>query len=98
MERKQPGNFSKEFKREVVELILRGEKTIPEIGRDLGINPRNLYRWRKAIEEDPQEAFPGKGYQKSADEELRQLKKALSDALEERDILKKAISIFSKTK
>jgi len=44
---------------------------------------------------DPQFAFPGKGRLKPHEEELRLLKKQLRDAEEERDILKKALAIFS---
>ncbi len=40
--------------------------------------------------------FPGKGRLKPPDEELRRLKKELSDVTQERDILKKALAIFSK--
>jgi transposase len=46
--------------------------------------------------EDPQEAFPGHGKLKPADEELRQLRRKLADVEEERDILKKALAVFSK--
>jgi transposase len=41
-------------------------------------------------------AFPGKGHLKPSDEELRRVKKELNDDKEERDILKKALAIFSK--
>ncbi len=41
-------------------------------------------------------AFPGKGHLKPQDEELRRLRKKLADVEEERDILKKALAIFSK--
>ena len=40
-------------------------------------------------------AFPGKGHLKPADEQMRCLKKELTDVKEERDILKKALAIFS---
>jgi len=43
-------------------------------------------------------AFPGQGKQKltSEQEEIQQLKKKLREAQMERDILKKAVAIFSK--
>ena len=46
--------------------------------------------------EDTAHAFPGKGHLKPADEQMRCLKKELTDVKEERDILKKALAIFSK--
>ncbi len=46
--------------------------------------------------EDPAGSFPGKGRLKPQDEELARLQKELSAVREERDILKKALAIFSK--
>jgi transposase len=46
--------------------------------------------------EDTKDSFPGTGHLKPQDEELRRLRKKLADAEEERDILKKALAIFSK--
>jgi len=45
---------------------------------------------------DTEEAFPGKGRLKPQDEEMRRLTRKLADVEEERDILKKALAIFSK--
>jgi transposase len=48
------------------------------------------------LSQDNDNAFPGTGHLKPADEELRRLKRQLEDVTEERDILKKALAIFSK--
>jgi len=40
-------------------------------------------------------AFPGKGHQSAEAEELQRLRRELGDVTEERDILKKAIAVFS---
>lgn len=90
--------YDKEFKRETVRLIIQGGKPTSEAAKDLGINPNVVYRWVRQYREDSENSFPGKGHQKPAEEELRKLKKQLADVTEERDILKKAISIFSKTR
>ena len=42
------------------------------------------------------EAFPGIGHQTAQEEEVRRLKRELEVVKQERDILKKAISIFSR--
>jgi len=55
----------------------------------LGINENILYRWIKQYREDPQNSFPGHGYLKPEDEELRCLRSELEDVKEKRDILKK---------
>ena len=65
----------------------------------LGILPAVLYRWRKEQKDYGKNSFPGRGKPKMTDEqkEIARLKKQLKDAELERDILKKAIGIFSKS-
>ena len=88
--------FDREFKIEAVKLTTRGDKSSAQVSRDLGISENILSRWRREMANDPGIAFPGKGHLKPADEELRKLKKQLRDMTEERDILKKALAIFSR--
>jgi transposase len=90
--------YDKEFKREAVRLIIQGGRRTRDVSKDLGINENVIYRWIRQYKDDTENSFPGKGHQKPAEEELRKLKKQLADVTEERDILKKAISIFSKTR
>jgi transposase-like protein len=55
-----------------------------------------LSRWIREYNSDNQYVFPGLGNLKEPDEELRKLRKELADTKMERDILKKALAIFSK--
>ncbi len=57
---------------------------------------RVLTRWLKEFREDEQEAFPGKGRRKSKDQEIFELKRQVEFLREERDILKKALAVFSR--
>jgi len=98
MEIKKRRVFDKEFKQRTVALINQGEKKVKEVAMDLGVDPGDIYRWIREYKEDPQDSFPGKGKLKPEDEELRKLKRQLADVTEERDILKKAVAIFSKVK
>ena len=88
--------FTKEFKIEAVELVKQRSGKVTEIAENLGIHPVVLHRWVKEFSEDPEYAFPGQGKLKSPDEEVHKLKKELKDLKEERDILKKALAIFSR--
>jgi transposase len=88
--------FDREFKVEAVKLANRDDKSTSQVARDLGISENILCRWKRQLASDPSFAFPGKGHLKPADDELRKLKKQLLDVTEERDILKKALAIFSK--
>ena len=88
--------YDKAFKDEAVRLVLRGDRSLAEIARNLGIHENMLRTWKTKYMEDPEHSFPGKGRLKPHEEELRQLKKELRDVTEERDILKKAIAYFSR--
>jgi len=87
--------FDVEFKRDAVRLVLEGGRSTKSVAGDLGIHPNVLNRWRREYEGDSGQAFPGKGHLSPEDEELRRLKRELTDVKEERDILKKALAIFS---
>lgn len=93
MEVKKHRKYSKEFKEDVVNMIRTGDKSIPEISKELGIGNNILYRWYNK-ENQHQEKSPGKVTDQ--EKELRELRAKLADVTEERDILKKAVSIFSK--
>ena len=89
-------SYSREFKEEAVRLVVEGGRTGNEVALELGIPPSAVNRWRKQLEADGSEAFPGKGRLKSTEEEVRRLERELRQMREERDILKKAVAIFSK--
>lgn len=87
--------FDDEFKRMAIELsIMKG--SVKNAAEELGIDASRLSKWRN----NPQ--FNGGKIMMDvvglSDEqmEIRRLKKALKNAELERDILKKAVGIFSK--
>ena len=88
--------FTREFKLEAVRLSESSEKTVAQIARDLGVPERVLYRWRHELREQREQAFPGKGHQSELEEENRRLKRELDLLKQEREILKKALGIFSR--
>ena len=87
--------YDAQFKREAVNLFDASDKKASEVERDLGLYPGAIGRWRKELAKDPKDAFPGSGHQKPLEEEIRQLRRELDIVREERDILKKAVAIFS---
>ena len=86
--------YAPEFKLEAVRMLEAGGKTGNQIERDLGIANGQVYKWRKELGSQGQRAFPGNG--KPRDEELVRLRKECATFREERDILRKAVAIFSK--
>ena len=90
--------FSKEFKINAVELLMKTDKTIAETAISLGVRPELLYRWKANYLSNQTSAFPGSGHLKDPEEErLRKLERELRTVTEERDILKKALAVFSRT-
>lgn len=85
------------FKTKAVELS-NERSNLSELARELGIQVSLLYKWRKDYQEYGSGSFPGNGNLKLSPEQelIRELEKKLKNAELERDILKKAISIFSK--
>jgi len=91
-------SYTEEFKKDAVELSFNSDKTIKEIAEDLGISYGNLTRWRREYKQKGDLAFPGNGNQKLTPEQqkIKELEDKLKEAKLERDILKKAVAIFSK--
>lgn len=89
--------FTAEFKHEAVQLALSSDKPKAQVARELGISDSALYSWCKQLDEHGDDAFPGKGHQMPLEEEIHHLKRELERVQQERDILKKAISIFSRS-
>ena len=87
--------YTREFKIETVKLITERGESVNQVALDMGIHENTLYKWVRALSAKPEEAFPGKGHMVSDAEELRQLKRENERLKMERDILKKAMAIFS---
>ena len=90
--------YTREFKIETVNLVTGSDYSVTEVAKDLEIHPNTLYKWIHQYSENPSEAFPGKGKQTSEAEELSRLRRENQRLKMERDILKKALAIFSKKK
>jgi len=88
--------YDRQFKIETVRLVTEEGRRATEVARDLGIHANMIYLWKKQFAEDPKESFPGVGKLRQSDAEFRRLQRELADVKEERDILKKALAIFSK--
>ncbi len=85
--------YDKEFKMNAVKLYLANDKSIDNIAGDLGVSRASLGHWVTQYKREGEKSFPGSGH--VIDEELKALKRELHLVRQERDILKKAIAIFS---
>ena len=87
--------YTSEFKLEAIRLSETSGKSDAQIERNLGISPSCLYRWKKEFAQDGEHAFPGRGRLTPEQEHIRQLEREVELLRQERDILKKAVAIFS---
>jgi len=94
---KKDVRYDKEFKLQAVRLAEESNKSMKQIARDLGIAYNTLWLWRKSVRESGQMAFPDGGLTEDQ-RRIRELEKELKNVTMERDILKKAVTIFSAKK
>ena len=85
--------YPEEFRREAVGLIRRGERTLPEASKSLGVSQQTLRNWLKQADVD---AGKAEGLTGEEREELRRLRRENRVLREEREILKKAAAFFAK--
>ena len=88
--------FSQEFKRNAVKLVMEKGVPVRKVARDLDIHPNLVHQWRRMFITEGEDAFVGTGNVKPEDAELKRLQRELEEVKEERDILKKALGVFSK--
>lgn len=95
MKKRTRRNYTQEFKEEAVKLITNQGYSFAEAGRNLGVNPNVLSRWKKEIE-----GIDGSGLSQassvSVQSELKRLRKENKRLRMEREILKKAAAFFAK--
>jgi transposase len=89
--------YDADFKREAVRLASEPGRYPRQVERELGLYQGAIRHWREQLEDcpEPEESFPGRGRQGPTEAELRRLQRELRIAREERDILKKAVAVFS---
>jgi len=87
--------YSKEFKIKAVELSNQ-QGSLLTVCEELSISRDNLKRWKKEYK-DGRFHQSGEKVKSAESEEIARLKRELYDTKMERDILKKAVSIFSKS-
>ena len=88
--------FDRQFKEEAIRLVTEGGRTVTDVAHGLGIHENLLHTWKRKHKENPAGSFPGKGHLKPEEEQLKRLQKENANLKEDREILKKALAIFSK--
>jgi len=86
-------SYSKEFRREAVELLRSSGRPVPQLAKELGVSPQSLRNWASQLAVDEGKA---PGLSSDEREELRRLRREVRTLSEEREILKKAAAFFAK--
>lgn len=100
MAKKKYRTYPDEFKLEVLELLKTSGKSAGQIERELGITPGLVNKWRdryQAKQKGVQEVVLEPSDLEAAKREIKRLEKQLAETEMEREILKKALNIFSRT-
>ena len=104
-ERRERRNFTPEFKQDAVKMVLLEGISTTRAAEKLGIDRSNLERWKKShLEQMGGLQGSGSGLNgpgmsmtaKEMDVEIRTLRKQLRESEMQREILKKALGIFSR--
>lgn len=93
---KRRKQYTEEFKREVLRMAANTEKPIGELEKDLGLSQGLIRQWKHRYHTDEQTTTLQPSSEREAEAEIRRLKRELEIARQERDILKKAIQVFSR--
>ena len=86
--------YDPEFKLEAVRLVVEEGRKVRDVERSLGITIGVLKSWVAKYEKKKEHAFV-KGGPLTPEEEIKRLRKENERLTRERDILKKAVAIFS---
>lgn len=91
--KKSRRKYDAEFKKEVIKMVESG-RSVPDVAQSLGIGTNLIYYW---IKQSGKKAAPvGVKTEYSFDEDKAGLHKRIKELEMERDILKKALGIFSR--
>ncbi len=86
---------SKEFKTMIVKLVQSGQ-SVKQVSSDYNLHESMIRKWRKSYENNLGD-FISKVTLTTEQVQIKNLEKQLREIRLERDILKKAVSIFSKS-
>jgi transposase len=83
---------------EAVRLYESSDKSMSAVEQELGSTRSLLSKWVQQACRDREQAFPGKGQVPEQEAEMRRLQREVEVLKQEREILKKAVLIFSDLK
>ena len=92
---RQRRTFTDEFKAGAIAMVLKEQKSVAQVARDLDLVPSALAKWVKQTKVDRGAGPPG-ALTSEEKEELARLRKEVRELRIEREISKKAAAFFAK--
>jgi transposase len=86
-------SFSSEFKADIVQRCVAGDRTIPEVCRDFDLSETAVRRW---VEQARIDSGQTQGLTTAEQQELRELRRENRRLQADVDLLKRAMSFFAK--
>lgn len=87
---------AEEFKREAVRLLeTRGERTVADVAASLGVAQNLLHSWKRKYGSAAEQVRRERGGE-TAEEELKRLRREVTQLKQERDVLKKSVAVFAR--
>jgi transposase len=95
---KERKKYIREFKIEAIRMYENGERSVSEVERELGITAGLLWKWKENLNKQPkkEEVFPGNGRLTDTEARIRQLERENLLLRQDKDILKKVLTMYSK--
>ncbi len=93
---KEKRNYTKEFKVQACELVLKDGLKVKSVAERMGINHIMLYRWIDDYKTYGEAAFVGKGNLRPEEAKLKRLQRENDELRQQVEILKKAAAYFAK--
>ena len=87
---------AEEFKREAVRLLeTRGERTVADVAASLGVAENLLHAWKKKYGSAAEQVRRERGGE-TPEDELKRLRREVTQLKQERDVLKKSVAFFAR--
>jgi len=84
--------FTKEFKLTAIRRLQSGQSAA-EVARALEVNPTDLYRWRRELDQHADGAFSGLGKKRTEESRVAELERKVGRQALEIDFIKQACSM-----
>ena len=88
--------FSREFRQNALQLVMEKGMSVGKVARELDVHRNLIHKWRRDYLAEGENALAGSGKINTETAEVKRLQKELEEVKEERDILKKALGVFTK--